>query len=334
MWNPHYKSLDCWRGIAALWVMMFHGFGTSYQISLYPLAEGVKAIAAPGWLGVHFFFVISGYCIMASAYRLRLKEISTLTFLKNRFWRLVPTYWVAFISTIVLNVASSPFNQVSPGAMLPTSWQSWVGNLFLIQPYLHVPFYVVVYWSLAVEVGFYLIVAGLIWISRRFGLSLALFVGLTTGVISIFIDSQWAVLTTWCEFVCGALLFIALLSRAKGRVYPQNLSVSLIVIFVILGLWSTQTSHQSLVWFSGGFTLLLYLLYPLDDRLALIKPLSWLSFVGVMSYSLYLIHVPIQGRVINLGSRFIPADSVVFLILQILGWIVAFSASYIFLQIC
>jgi peptidoglycan/LPS O-acetylase OafA/YrhL len=55
-WSPQYKTLDHWRGIAVLWVMIFHGFGTAYDQSLHPLAELIKSVAAPGWLGVHLFF--------------------------------------------------------------------------------------------------------------------------------------------------------------------------------------------------------------------------------------------------------------------------------------
>jgi peptidoglycan/LPS O-acetylase OafA/YrhL len=62
-WNPQYKTLDHWRGVAALWVMIFHGFGTVYNKPLHPLVELVKSVAAPSWLAVHLFFVISGYLI-------------------------------------------------------------------------------------------------------------------------------------------------------------------------------------------------------------------------------------------------------------------------------
>jgi peptidoglycan/LPS O-acetylase OafA/YrhL len=325
-WNSQYKSLDYWRGIAALWVMLFHGFGTTFHTKLHPVVEVLKTIAAPGWLGVHFFFVISGYCIMSSAYRLTLKDGNVLTFLKNRFWRLVPTYWIAFLSAIVLNVVSSPFNKVSVGSLLPASWQSWVGNFLLIQPYIDVPYYVVVYWSLAVEIGFYLIVAGLLFTRNHLGQKVALFIGVASGVASVFINSQWAVLTAWCEFVCGSLLFLALLSSANGRSHHRNLSLGLIIVIGALSLWM----KSSYVWFSAGFALLLYLLYPLDRRLASIRAISWLSFIGLMSYSLYLMHVPLQGRVINLGSRFIQNSSLSLLALQILGWAVAIAASYLF----
>jgi peptidoglycan/LPS O-acetylase OafA/YrhL len=55
-WNPQYKTLDHWRGVAALWVMIFHGFGTVYNKPLHPLVDLVKSVAAPGWLAVHLFF--------------------------------------------------------------------------------------------------------------------------------------------------------------------------------------------------------------------------------------------------------------------------------------
>lgn len=332
-WNSQYKSLDYWRGISALWVMLFHGFGTTYDVKLHPIVEVVRAIADPGWLGVHFFFVISGYCIMASVYRLTLKDGSTWTFLRNRFWRLVPTYWFAFLSTIILNLVSSPFNKVSIGALLPSSWKAWIGNLFLLQPYLDVPFYVVVYWTLAAEMGFYLIVAALLCIRNRLGQNVALFIGLATGVASVFINSKWAVLTNWCEFVCGALVFIALFSRAQGRLNHRNLSLCLIAVLGILSLWINYTSHPNLAWFSASFALLLYLLYPIDDRLTSLKSLSWLGFMGTMSYSLYLMHSPFQFKVISLGSRFIQNSSLLLLVLQILGWITALSVSYVFYRL-
>jgi peptidoglycan/LPS O-acetylase OafA/YrhL len=237
-WNSQYKSLDHWRGLAALWVMMFHGFGTTFQTQLHPVLEVFKAIAAPGWLGVNLFFVISGYCIVSSAYRSTLKDSNPVTFLKNRFWRLVPTYWIAFFCAIALNIISSPFNKVSLSSLVPMSWQVWLGNLLLIQPYLNIPGYVVVYWSLAAEIGFYLIVAGLLVISDRFGQKTALMIGVSTGVASVFINSQWAVLTAWCEFVCGGLLFLALLAQAKERSHHRNLALCIVLTVGILSLWT------------------------------------------------------------------------------------------------
>ena len=56
--------LDMLRGFAALWVFGFHfDFSLSFQTSLPNLHAFLKL----GELGVPMFFVISGYCITASA---------------------------------------------------------------------------------------------------------------------------------------------------------------------------------------------------------------------------------------------------------------------------
>ncbi|WNZ27311.1 acyltransferase [Leptolyngbya sp. NK1-12] len=334
IWNPQYQMLDHWRGIAALWVMLFHGFGTTYDEALSPLAEGLKAIAAPGWLGVHLFFVISGYCITASVYNLRLKQGNTWDFLQNRFWRLFPIYWLALLATLILNIISSPFNNVPIGNFISTSWQWWLGNILLIQPYLGVSYYVIVYWSLVVEIGFYLIVAILLFTESCTNTKTAVFIGLTLGVISILLGgtgfTQIGALAAWSEFLCGALAFAALFAQSQNRVYIHYFAIGSILILGAVSLGMNFIGVGNWLWFSVLFALGLYLLYKLDKPLADMKILHWLKFTGLMSYSLYLLHVPLQGRVINLGSRFISEEDPLFLLLQVLGWAVAIIGSCLF----
>jgi peptidoglycan/LPS O-acetylase OafA/YrhL len=336
-WNSRYHTLDHWRGIAALWVVLFHGFGTTYDKTLHPLAEALKAIAAPGWLGVHLFFVISGYCIMASLYNLSLKQESAWAFLKSRFWRLYPTYWLAFLLALILNLASSPFNKVDLNTLLPNSWQAWLGNIFLIQPYIDVPYYVVVYWSLVIEVGFYLIAASLFILWNNVGKNIAAFVGLTLGIISIFLaGSQIALLSpiaAWGEFLCGVLVFTALFARSQNRAYLHSTSLTLLFVLGMISIGANIQGQESWLWFSALFALGLYLLYKLDQKIVSVNGLRWLQSIGFMSYSLYLLHVPLQGRIINLSSRFIFVESLLMIPLQILGWTVAIAGSYLFYRI-
>ena len=54
------------------------------------------------YLGVPIFFVISGYCIAASADSSRRKGDSPWTFLKRRFWRIYPPYWASLVGLIAL----------------------------------------------------------------------------------------------------------------------------------------------------------------------------------------------------------------------------------------
>ncbi len=84
------------------------------------------------------------------------------------------------------------------------------------------------------------------------------------------------------------------------------------------------------LWFSAAFAIFLYFIYEVDEKIDAIKQIEFLKFVGIMSYSLYLLHVPFQGKVINLGSKFIEPQSLMILPLQFTGWLVALIGSYIF----
>lgn len=335
-WNPQYRTLDHWRGIAALWVMIFHGFATIYNKPVHPLVELLRSIANPGWLGVHLFFVISGYCIASSVYKLILRKGSSWDFLKNRFWRLMPTYWLAFVVTIILNLASSPFNKTNLLASFPESIQSWIGNFFLIQPYLNVPFYVVVYWSLVIELGFYIITATLLMIRNKINQNLALLIATGLGLGSVFIpnDSRLGLFINFGEFLCGALVFVALWANSQNQIYQRNSSLMLIIVLGCLGQYmNIAYSQQNQILFSSIFAIVLYFTYRLDKYIDSLSFIKWLKFAGLISYSLYLLHVPFGGRVINLGSRFVQTNSLAMLLLQILSWVVAVGMSYIFYRL-
>lgn len=332
-WNPQYKTLDHWRGIAALWVMIFHGFGAIYDKSLHPIANPLKSAAALGWLGVHIFFIISGYCIAASVYRLILNNRSIWSFIKNRAFRLLPVYWLAFLLTLIINLITSPLNGTGFWQNFP-SWQEWIANILLIQSYVDIPPYVVVYWSLTVEVAFYLIVVGLLIIKDIISPKAAIFIGLLLGFISIFVYSPRILfLTYWSEFVCGVILFFSLLSTYQKNFFRRNVSFALILAMAGLSLWLNYTYYPNQLWYSAIFAICLYFLYFIDSKIADIKQIKWLQFIGLMSYSLYLIHVPFQSRVINLGLRFISINSPMIILLQIFGWVVALIASYVFYRL-
>lgn len=331
-WNFHYKSLDHWRGFAALWVMMFHGFATTYHKDLHPLVDSIKFIAASGWLGVNIFFVISGYCITTSAYKLTLQNESIGKFIKNRALRLLPVYWIAFVFAIIINLICSPLNNTGFWNNLPNSWQGWLGNIFLIQPYIDTPTYVIVYWSLVVEFAFYMLVALLLTIRHLIGNKTTIFIGLSLSFASPFIYIEKVrFLSLWGEFVCGSLLFLALLFEHKNNSRRRNLCLCLIVIMALIGFGASFIYHRSSqLWFSALFSLLLYYLYFFDFKLLKTTQIKWLAITGTFSYSLYLLHVPILSKIINLGSRFISSESLAYLLLQLSGWIIAITVSFVF----
>jgi peptidoglycan/LPS O-acetylase OafA/YrhL len=99
--SVRFQLLDPLRGIAALWVFTFH-YGFSQQlVSSFPW---IQPIASAGHLGVPMFFVISGYCMMASIRAARRHGESVRSFLRRRSLRIYPPYWFS-----LLIVAALPF---------------------------------------------------------------------------------------------------------------------------------------------------------------------------------------------------------------------------------
>jgi peptidoglycan/LPS O-acetylase OafA/YrhL len=337
IWDLQYKTLNHWRAIAALWVVAFHSYAVYVDPKrpFHPLVQAIEQFNGQGYLGVHLFFVISGYCIAASVYKLSARNGNSREFVINRFWRIYPTYWAALVVSIIINLIASSFNNTTPTSNLLNGWQAWLGHILLAQPYFNTSFYVGVYWTLTIEVAFYLIVAILLIVKNLFGQKLALFIGLSLGFASIFapLGTMFTFISYWNEFVCGILVFSALLAKYQNQTYHQNLSLILIVIFGLLGIWVDKNYHSSTLWFAAVFAIGLYVLYGFDKKIDSIRQLHWLKYLGIMSYSLYLIHVPFQAKVMNLGIRFVPVDSPMLLILQIFALIVALGTSYIFYQL-
>src|SRR6185312_750196 len=95
----HIPGIDGLRGIAVLWVALFHflvlrpGDAASRAIAATPAGP----LAANGYRGVDLFFIISGFLLAmpwfvhAAAHR---ESPSVLAFYRRRFWRIVPAYYV------------------------------------------------------------------------------------------------------------------------------------------------------------------------------------------------------------------------------------------------
>lgn len=89
--------LDMARGIAALLVFLFHVRG-GLEASMLVLADIVRF----GSLGVPLFFVISGYVISASAEATLRKGESAGAFLKRRFLRIFPPFWLSILVVLAV----------------------------------------------------------------------------------------------------------------------------------------------------------------------------------------------------------------------------------------
>ncbi|MCM2535843.1 acyltransferase [Neobacillus pocheonensis] len=141
------------RGIAALIVLIHHGAGIGKKYLNY---EYLNNIFSAGWLGVDFFFVLSGFII----YYVHHKDIGQKQRLKQfylkRFLRVYPIYWIMTIVLVTLF-----FLVPSWGIGYETKLNVIIKSILLL-PQSHDPI-VNVGWSLVYEVFFYAVFGSLFY---------------------------------------------------------------------------------------------------------------------------------------------------------------------------
>lgn len=156
-------GIEALRGVAAVAVVFYHVARHLDQAYGAPL---LLLLFQPGHAGVDLFFVLSGFIIL-HVHRADIGRPERLGhYVRQRFLRLMPIYWIALALTALALVAGG---NGTPSA----GWLLWSATLLPTwgEPLLGIA------WTLQHELLFYLLFAALI-LSRRWGmLLLTLWVG-------------------------------------------------------------------------------------------------------------------------------------------------------------
>lgn len=155
--NERITVLDPLRGIAAFMVVLCHYSGYALP-TLRP--NGISEILYYGRYGVDVFFVISGMIIPYSMHQKGYTLKTFSNYLLKRITRVNPPYYVAvFLSIILFYLAifikGSPIEGMLNGQM---SWHLIFGHLTYLAPYIDQPWLTPVFWTLAIEFQFYIII--------------------------------------------------------------------------------------------------------------------------------------------------------------------------------
>jgi peptidoglycan/LPS O-acetylase OafA/YrhL len=259
--------VEAMRALASISVALFHFCNQLYS-------TGAQLVASYGWLGVDVFFVISGFVIPLSLYGRRYGVRDFPSFLLRRLVRLEPAYLVSIAAVVILHYASS----MAPGfrgQMPDYSFPQLASHLLYLVPLTNYDWLLPVYWSLTVGLTF----------SYLIGRSVAVTVALALGALGLKFAVYNIVDVHIVEFLIGALVMRSAVSDAKDVQTAAWLVASLVLVFLIG--WTATGMVVSIAACS-----ILFLRSVEFGRLAI--------FLGSISYSLYLVHVPIGGRVINL----------------------------------
>jgi peptidoglycan/LPS O-acetylase OafA/YrhL len=279
------EVLDGLRCFAALSVCLFHFVCTTTG---YVTNETVISVFSVGQYGVQLFFVISGFVIPWSMYHARYKLRNILTFLLKRFARLEPPY----IFSVVLALAVLAMREVVFG--LSNSYITISLNQVLLHLGYLIPFFEDydwlnrVYWTLAVEFQYYLVIALIFPVLVRGSMTIRVLIYSAFGFLSFIGTSNF--LLNWLPvFLLGILLFLYL-SNQIGR-----LEYNLVTLITLL-----------LCFYKYAVPAVVYTLIPL------VACLKWPQYrtpllhdMGRYSYSMYLVHTIIGASVVNyLSHRF------------------------------
>ena len=341
--TARYEFLDALRGIAILLVLLLHFAerGVNSEDSL--VHDKVWPVLQHGYLGVQLFFVISGYCITAAVASAAQKANSVHLFATRRLRRIFPPYWASILFVVLAGLATRVLMKTPWETIFPLATWEWIANIFLLQGPLQAQDANLVYWSLSIELQFYIVMAIGLLMSSKTAETWFVFVSLLSAILATThaVPLTGWVLNYWSEFACGIAAYFWITRTATRPSTPW-----LLVAFASLEmLWSfyeqpvlTLPSGRFIPAIRIAFCLLTMLtmivLYQKDSYLCRFRMVRAFMGIGAISYSLYLTHVPVGTRIFNLGQRLTGLDGVLWLPYFGLSLIASFLVGLLFFRLC
>lgn len=307
------ESLDLLRAFAALSVFFYH----IHEVGNNPF----NGFFNFGGIGVDLFFVLSGFFISLSI--IKNKDWDIFLFFKKRINRIIPAYYVSLIILLAL----------VPPVYLLTKFGLYdvLSHLIFIHPWNYQTHGSIngAYWSLGVEVQYYILIALsaiflrskkyryyllISWIVIawlwRFNIS-----SMDIEPIYKFILST-QVIGMLDEFSFGIIIAIFMTSEVKDDFINSKLFIFLVSILMILGFYFYSTlqgrgdywSNSSIVVFGKSllalsFSASIIVFIKLSDYVRVLSVIHYtgIPYIGRISYSFYLYHLPVMLSMAKVG---------------------------------
>ena len=260
-----------------------------------------------GHLGVAIFFVLSGFVMALTSTSAKFDAGVAARFVVRRMVRLTPPYYAA----IALGVATVAFKSSYLDASAPAPGyriSDIVAHCLYLQTALGVPAINSVFWTLCIEVQFYIAFALIVMLADRieynyaarharvivFGLLSCVALAWPTGLLT---TDFWTggFIGLFYSFLAGVVVQLGL--RFGG--YALQIAWTNVAILFIAALYS-NSSFPALAAITGA----VLLLAGHSSGMARWLSAGWLQFLGMISYSLYLLHNPVTGAVFRVFTHF------------------------------
>lgn len=285
------QEIDLLRFLAALAVVFYHysflaSTGHGLAVAGWP---GLAEYSRYGYLGVELFFMISGFVILLSA-----QDRNPAAFVRSRFLRLYPAYWLCVSLTALVLLAWGVGRQ-------SVTLSQYLANLTMLQKFVGISHVDGVYWTLVVELKFYF----LVWLLLRTGamarLRLWLWLWLSAAGIALLVPERIGdrmgslLLAESAPFFCvGIACYLLRRDQHRWRDWAMLVLAGIIGSEVAArDAAELSADHQIAIapatarWLIGSFCLLFAAIACDWSRW-----LRWsgLTPVGALTYPLYLLH--------------------------------------------
>ncbi len=299
--REHLVAGESLRGIAIVLVFCYHFLGTLCGYGPNPHANWGNALFYGGSIGVDLFFVLSGFLLSLPYFRG--SPLEPRRYAMNRALRILPMYYAVILCA----------------ALWTGRWDAaWQAALFQDPPPGSLSSFSLVWWSLVVEMQFYLVLPFAVWLARSvpgrwvLGAVLLILAGCYLKIASPQAPTAWAawrnsLLGRWPEFAAGILaawvhsrfdVRLRSLDARRRRWLGSVLAIGALVAidalmlhglhtfgFLQFKFWYASFACVSALW--AVFLIAVIDLQPVMLRV-FVNPV--LHRIGDWSYSIYLLH--------------------------------------------
>jgi peptidoglycan/LPS O-acetylase OafA/YrhL len=344
--NQRISRLDIIRGVSILFVFVFHLSQAYVDYSLmkiYDLSQfiptkyikllSISPIAHGGTIGVFMFFLLSGYLIHLKYSEN--KSFNFLSFYTKRFWRIAPVYYI--VLTLLFLYYQDKINDLN-------TW-NYLIHIFFAHNLYESAFYSInpSFWSIAVEIQFYLIFPLLLFLYKKQDLLkvflLLLFVSFLIFIVNF--TENVAILSTFkfiFIWVFGGVLskYQTFIQQKITPIFSSKFVLVTLIIYSLINYVFYQNINIFFYYFVSfliSVILFIYVLYNNSfTKCKIAKNVSkkFFMFLGMCSYSFYLIHQPFisyihKYKFINTPNYYLNIvieSSLIFVIILLLSYFI------------
>jgi peptidoglycan/LPS O-acetylase OafA/YrhL len=320
------EYVDQLRALAALYVAVYHA-----MLTVWP-AGGARPPwyfrwADYGHFGVTAFIVVSGFSLaLRPAMRGAASVGSYWGFMVKRGLRILPPYWVALAGSIVLLMLAPGGVARGNSGGASGEWtgksaiplRSVVAFLTLTHDFVRVPSPNSPLWSIPVEWHLYFLFPVLLYAAHRFGLVRVVIGSVLVATALHYVVVHTSLVGTTPHFIALFCFGIAAAhavaaARVGGLSPPSRRLRGWVLVAASFATFALLAHAEVLADFVAGaiFAVALYELGRGGQTIEPRRPTSLLTRIGLISFSLYLVHSPVEKIVWHFAVQPLGASSAV-----------------------